>query len=72
MCVQRISEDKKNIVVAYVNVTNQNQNFRLDLKKEKLGHLKWKDIISNSKYKSEKNILEIPLKPYDMGWLKPI
>jgi len=72
MCVQRISEDKKNIVVAYVNVTNQNQSFRLDLKKEKLGHLKWKDIISNSKYKSEKNILEIPLKPYDMGWLKPI
>ena len=66
------STDKKNIVIAYVNVTNRKQIFRLDLKKEKLAYKQWKDIITKNKYKSEERILEFPLNPYDIGWLKPV
>jgi sucrose phosphorylase len=71
-CVKRISVDKKNTVIAYVNVTNKNQNFRLDLKNEDLNNLRWKDIITGNEIKLNKQNLEIPLKPYDIGWLKPV
>ena len=71
-CVQRTSIDKNSILIAYVNVTNQKQVFNLDLKKEKLDFMQCKDIITDKIYNSEKNILEILLKPYDIGWLKPI
>ena len=70
-CVKRTSIDKKSIVIAYVNVTNQKQEFRLDLTGKKLANAQWIDIITGSKYKSDKQILEIHLEPYDIGWLKP-
>jgi glucosylglycerate phosphorylase len=71
-CVKRTIIDTKSVVFAYVNVTNKNQKFRLELSDENLIETNWNDIISDKKYKSEKHVLEIPLEPYDIGWLKPI
>ena len=71
-CVKRTSMDKKSKVIAYVNVANQTQNFRLDLNNENINGSNWIDIISGKKYKSEKHILELSLEPYDIGWIKPM
>lgn len=71
-CVKRISVDKKSVIFAYVNVTNHQQDFVLDLKQEKMRNDQWVDIIYKKKYKSNNNILNIKLEPYDIGWLKPI
>ena len=71
-CVKRISVDKKSRIVAYVNVTNQNQIFKLDLSDEKMDNAHWNDIISGNVIKHDKKFIEIKLKPYDIGWLKPV
>ncbi len=71
-CVLRTSVDKKEKLIAYVNVTNRQQKFDIDLQKENIISDSWINLITEESFKLESNIFKLSVEPYDIGWLKQV
>lgn len=69
-CILRTTSNREEKLIAYVNVTNSDQLFKLNLEKAGLPKTIWVDLLSGEKYQSQTSNLEFSVEPYGIGWLK--
>ncbi len=68
--VLRTSVDRKEKILALINITDQNVNLQIDLESLSIAGQSWFDILTKRNFESDKNRLDIELDPYEIIWLK--
>ena len=69
--VLRISPEGDQHLLTLTNVTNRTCPIEIPLSDLKVNEHSWYDLLNEKVWKAENGKLSIPLKPYDVIWLKP-
>lgn len=69
-CVNRVSVDEKESVLAVTNITDSEQLLNINLNEHGLPDGTFFEIFSETEYEPDNGKLTLSLKPYDVFWLK--
>lgn len=68
--VVRISVDKKEALLAVINIKNDTVDLQIPYQKIGFKASKWEDILSGKKIEGDKEFIQLTLEPYDIFWLE--
>ena len=68
--VVRTAVDKKEALLAVINIKNDTVNLQIPYQKIGFKALKWEDILSGKKIEGGEEFIHLTLEPYDIFWLK--